>query len=150
MNKEQLNLPEYTFRLKDESGKEYIFDEIRKKFLLLTPEEWVRQNFIKFLVAEKQYPASLIAIETGLKYNQLQKRADVLIYNKVGQADILIECKATGIKITQHVFDQIARYNMAFRVNYLIVTNGLNHFCCKMDYSNNSYFFLKDIPQFVL
>lgn len=149
MDLPQLNLPAYTFNFKKIKDKECVFDAFRKKYVVLTPEEWVRQNFIQFLVSEKKYPVSLIAVEISLKYNQLQKRADVLIYNKSGLPYLMIECKAPEIKLTQDVFDQIARYNMAFKVNYLVVTNGMDHFCCKMDYSTNSYEFLKDIPDFL-
>lgn len=143
-----LNLPTYNFKLKDQNGILFIFDSIRKKHVVLTPEEWVRQNFIQFLIQDKKYPASLVAVEIGLKYNQLQKRADVLIYNKQGFPHLMIECKAPEVKITQETFHQIAAYNMIFKVNYLVVTNGLDHFCCKMDYSENNYQFLKMIPDF--
>jgi hypothetical protein len=145
---QELNLPSYKFRLKKENEIIFIFDELRKKYVVLSPEEWVRQNFIRFLVEEKKYPASLIAVEIGLKYNQLRKRADVLIYNTKGQPYLMIECKAPGVKISQETFHQIAAYNMSFKVDYLVVTNGLDHFCCKMDYSNNSYEFLQMIPDF--
>jgi hypothetical protein len=127
---QELNLPSYTFRLKNENNIVFIFDAIRKKYVVLTPEEWVRQNFIRFLTDEKKYPASLVAVEIGLKYNQLQKRADVLIYNKMGQPHLMIECKAPEVKISQDTFHQIAAYNMSFKVNYLVVTNGMDHFCC--------------------
>lgn len=143
-----LNLPSYNFRFKEQEGRTLIYDIVRKKFVVLTPEEWVRQNFIRFLIEEKKYPASLIAVEVGLKYNQLQKRADVLIYNKQGQAYLMIECKAPEVKITQDVFHQIAVYNMSFKVDYLVVTNGMDHYCCKMDYDINNYGFLQSIPEF--
>ena len=145
---QELNLPSYNFRLKEENNIVFIFDAIRKKFVVLTPEEWVRQNFIRFLTEDKKYPASLVAVEIGLKYNQLRKRADVLIYNKAGQPHLMIECKAPEVKISQDTFHQIAAYNMSFKVNYLVVTNGLDHFCCKMDYTSNSYQFLQMIPDF--
>lgn len=145
---QELNLPTYKFRLKEENNLVFVFDAIRKKFVVLTPEEWVRQNFIQFLISEKKYPASLVAVEVGLKYNQLQKRADVLIYNKSGQPYLMIECKAPEVKISQETFHQIAAYNMSFKVSYLVVTNGMDHFCCKMDYTNNSYRFLQMIPDF--
>ena len=145
---QELNLPKYQFKLKKEGERTLIFDIIRKKYLVLTPEEWVRQNFIQYLVQEKKFPASLIAIEAGLKYNQLQKRLDVLVYNKEGKPYLMVECKAPEVKITQAAFDQIARYNMVFKVKYLVVTNGLNHFCCMMDYTNNTYSYLKEVPLF--
>jgi hypothetical protein len=145
---QQLNLPPYQFRFRQVSESTQIFDAFRKKYVVLTPEEWVRQNFLQYLVAEKNFPASLIAVEVGLKYNQLQKRADVLVYDKQGSPFLLVECKAPGITISQDTFDQIARYNMTFRVRYLVVTNGMNHFCCEMDYSSNSYQYLEMIPAF--
>jgi hypothetical protein len=141
-----LNLPPYQFKFKETEGRLMIFDSFRKKYVVLTPEEWVRQNFISYLISEKKFPASLIAVEAGLKYNQLQKRADILVYDKQGGPLLLVECKAPEVKITQDTFDQVARYNMTFKVKYLVVTNGMNHFCCQMDYSDNSYVYLKDIP----
>lgn len=143
-----LNLPPYQFKIKQQGLRTQIFDSIRKKYVVLTPEEWVRQNFLQFLIREKNYPASLIAVEAGLKYNQLQKRMDVLVYNKQGTPHLMVECKAPEVKINQDVFDQIARYNMVFKVKYLVVTNGMHHFCCLMDYTNNSYQYLEQIPVF--
>ncbi len=144
-----LNLPHYSFKLKESSGKVQILDELRKRYVVLTPEEWVRQHIVQYLIQEKKYPSSLIAIEIGLKYNQLQKRADVLVYDRQGTPYILVECKAPEVKITQDVFHQIAVYNMSFKVKYLLVTNGMDHFICEMDYTANSYQFLKEIPVFI-
>lgn len=143
---QQLNLPTYSFKIKSAGERKQIFDEIRKKYVALTPEEWVRQNFIRYLIYEKQFPASLIAIEMALKYNRMKKRGDVVIYNKSGEPVVIVECKAPDVKITQDAFDQIARYNMALKVKYLIVTNGLIHYCCLMDYEKKSYAFLEEIP----
>ncbi|MES2591900.1 MAG: type I restriction enzyme HsdR N-terminal domain-containing protein [Bacteroidota bacterium] len=145
---QQLNLPSYEFKLKQQGLRTQIFDAIRKKYVVLTPEEWVRQNFLQYLIQDKKFPASLIAVEAGLKYNQLQKRMDVLVYDKQGSPHLMVECKAPGVKITQDVFDQIARYNMVFKVKYLVVTNGLHHFCCQMDYTENAYQYLEQIPLF--
>jgi len=144
----QLNLPTYPFRIEQQDGKNLIFDEIRKKLVALTPEEWVRQHFIQYLVGEKQFPASLMAVETGLKINQNQFRADLLVYDRKGQPLFLVEFKAPTVKITQHTFDQITRYNMTFQVPYLIVSNGLNHYCCLVNPAKKSYVFLKEIPEF--
>ena len=144
---QELNLPFYNITIKEENGKQFIYDDIRKKYLSFTPEEWVRQNFIKYLISEKNVPASLIVIEKGLKLNELSKRADVLIYKNASPI-LLVECKAPKVKITQDTFDQISRYNLTFKVPYLIVTNGLNHYCCKIDIENNSYVFLEEIPDF--
>lgn len=144
-----LNLPTYEFKYKaGEGGRVLIFDAIRKLYVPLTPEEWVRQHFVRFLTEEKKYPASLVAIELGLKYNQLQKRADILIYNTLGQPLLMVECKAPSVKITQEVFHQIAVYNMSFKVAYLVVTNGMDHFCCEMDYEKATYRFLQMVPEF--
>jgi hypothetical protein len=146
---QQLNLPSYQFKLKESNERIQIFDAVRKKYVVLTPEEWVRQNFIQFLINEKQFPASLIAVEIGLKYNELQKRADILIYDKQASPLLMVECKAPEVKITQDAFDQAARYNMIFKVKYLVITNGMNHFCCLMDYTNNSYQYLQDVPTYL-
>ncbi len=143
-----LNLPVYPLRLKDEAGLRWVFDEVRKKFLVLTPEEWVRQHLVHFLIQQKQFPKSLIQLEGGLKYNGLQKRTDVLIYNQKGEKLLLAECKAPSVKITQDVFDQIARYNFVHRVQWLLVSNGLEHFCCKLDWETESYQFLPELPLF--
>jgi len=143
-----LNLPSYQFKVRQSGEHIQIFDSIRKKYVVLTPEEWVRQNFLQYLIVEKKYAASLIKIESGLKYNQLQKRMDVLVYDKQGIPHLIVECKAPDVKITQAAFDQIARYNMIFKVKYLVVTNGLQHFCCLMDYTTNAIHYLETIPEF--
>ncbi len=144
----KLNLPEYKFNIKTENSKKYIFDCIRKKYIVLTPEEYVRQNFISFLIEEKNFPKYLIAVEMSLKINNLQKRADIVLFDVKGDVRLIVECKAPEVNITQKAFDQIARYNMNFNAEYLIVTNGINHFCCKPDYVHNSYNFLSDIPNY--
>ena len=143
---EKLNLPTYSFNIKLIEQRKYIFDFIRKKFVILTPEEWVRQNFLKYLVEEKNFPASLIAVEKELKLNSLSKRTDAVVYDRKGNPFLIVECKATSVKIDQKVFDQIARYNMKLEVDFLVVTNGLEHYCCKLDYENQKYSFLKEIP----
>ena len=145
---QHLNLPQHPIKINEEKGVKYIFDPIRKKYLVLLPEEWVRQNFIQFLIKDKNYSASLIAIEKGLKLNELQKRADIVIYDKQAQPIVLIECKAPKVKINQEVFEQVARYNMVFKVPYLVVTNGLDHYCAKVDFIENSFEFLVDIPNY--
>ncbi len=145
---EKLNLPTYSFNIKLIEQRKYIFDFIRKKFVILTPEEWVRQNFLKYLVEEKKYPASLIFVEKEFKLNNLSKRSDAVVYNKTGNPILIVECKAASVKIDQKVFDQIARYNMKLNVDYLIVTNGLEHFCCKIDYKSKKYLFLKEVPEY--
>lgn len=144
-----LNLPPYPFKLTQKDDDLFIFDELRKKQLLLTPEEWVRQHVVQYLMIQKKYPKNFIKLEGGLKLNQLQKRTDILVFDQFGKADILVECKATSIKIDQKVFDQAARYNLIHRVNYLLVSNGLNHYCCQMNYENESYTFLEELPEYI-
>ena len=146
---QKLNLPNYTFKLKSNENKTLIFDNLRKKYVVLTPEEWVRQHFVRFLINEKKYPVSIIAIEKQLTINTRKKRTDILIFSSDGKPDIIVECKAPNIKITQETFDQIARYNLKLNANYLIVTNGLEHFYCKMDFENETYIFLEDFPSFI-
>lgn len=143
-----LNLPSYDFRLKSNENKTLIFDNFRKKYVVLTPEEWVRQHFANFLVSEKQYPSSLMAIEKQLSINGLQKRTDIVIYNRQGAPEIIVECKAPNVPISQDTFDQIARYNMKLQANYLVVTNGIEHYFCMIDHTSESYVFLKDIPNY--
>lgn len=145
---QKLNLPSYPIKIKEEGDKKLIFDFIRKKYLVLTPEEWVRQNFVHYLIQEKKYPSSLIAIEKGLKLNELQKRADAVVYDTNGNAVVLIEFKAPKVKITESTFEQISRYNMVFKVPYLVVSNGLNHYCCKIDFEENSFEFIKEVPAY--
>lgn len=145
---ESLNLPTYSFNIKFQEQRKYIFDTLRKKYVLLTPEEWVRQNFLKFLVEEKKYPASLISVEMEFKLNTLSKRCDAVIFNRDGRPLLIVECKATSVKIDQKAFEQIARYNMNLKVDFLIVTNGLQHFCCKIDFENQGFVFLNHIPEF--
>jgi len=147
---EGLNLPTYSFNIKLIEGLKYIFDEIRKKFVRLTPEEWVRQNFIKFLNEEKKYPKSLIGIEIQIDLNQTVKRCDIVVYNRNAEPVLIVECKASDVKLNQSAFDQVARYNMKLKVNYLIVTNGMKYYCCHIDYKNSSYSFLQDIPDYSL
>ncbi|ALU74546.1 type I restriction enzyme HsdR N-terminal domain-containing protein [Tenacibaculum finnmarkense] len=145
---QKLNLPTYKFRLKSNDNKTFIFDNLRKKYLVLTPEEWVRQHFVRFLMEEKKYPATLIAIEKQLIINNLKKRTDIVIFSSDGTPNIIVECKAPKIKIAQDTFDQIARYNLKLNANYLIVTNGLEHYFCQLDKENETYIFLRDIPDY--
>lgn len=145
---QKLNLPEYDFKMKNEDGKFFIFDVIRKKFIVLTPEEWVRQNFIQYLKSEKKYPSSLMAVEKKIIINQNQRRFDLVIYTKTGQPLLIAEFKAPNIKITQETFDQVVRYNMALKVKNVVVSNGMQHFACEINYEKNSYSYLKEIPAF--
>ncbi|MDP4599608.1 MAG: type I restriction enzyme HsdR N-terminal domain-containing protein [Polaribacter sp.] len=145
----KLNLPSYSFIIKNTKNKTLIFDKFRKKYVVLTPEEWVRQHVAYFLHEEKKYPISLISIEKQLLINNLKKRTDIIIFNTFGNPEIIVECKAPTIKITQETFDQIARYNLKIKANYLFVTNGLDHFYCQMDFENETYVFLKELPDFI-
>ena len=146
---ERLNFPSYPFRItEDPDGKRYIFDSIRRKNLALTPEEWVRQHVLTYLKEEKKYPANLISTEAGLKVNRLSRRYDALVFNRQGIPALLIECKAPSVKIDQKVFDQIIAYNQTVQAVYLLVTNGLKHFCCRLDTSEKKFIFLEEIPEF--
>lgn len=147
---QKLNFPTCAFKLKSSENKTLIFDIVRKKYVIVTPEEWVRQHVIHFLLKEKNYPISLIAVEKQLKINKRVKRTDIIVYNKQGTPEILIECKAPSVKITQTTFDQIARYNLSANSNFLMVTNGLENYYCKIDTTKETYIFLKDIPQYLL
>ena len=145
---QKLNLPQVKFRIKSKENKQFIFDIIRKKFMVLTPEEWVRQHVIHFLINVKEIPKSIIAVEKQLTINTLIKRFDILVFNTKGFPQIIIECKSPSVKITQKTFDQIARYNLKLNAEYLMVTNGLQHYFCKLDHENKQYKFLEDLPNY--
>ena len=144
----QLNLPAYNFRIIKKNEKPFIFDDLRKKFVALTPEEWVRQHFIRFLIDVKHYPASLIAIEKQLVINGLKKRCDAVVYNRNAEPLMIIEFKATTVSIAQQTFDQAAVYNSKLKVDYFIISNGLKHYCSRLDKNVFQYNFLDDIPDF--
>jgi hypothetical protein len=144
----KLNFPVYSFRFKNSENKVAIFDEIRKKFMLLTPEEWVRQHTVQFLLQDKKFPKSYINVEKLIKINDLSKRYDIVVFQPNGDIFLLIECKAPEVPISQNTFDQIARYNLVLKAKYLMVTNGLNHYFCKMDFENEKYIFLKEFPEY--
>ena len=145
---QNLNFPTYSFRFKNSENKVSIFDEIRKKFILLTPEEWVRQHVVQFLLQDKKYPKSYINVEKLIKINDLSKRYDGVVFQPNGDIFLLIECKAPQVPISQQTFDQIARYNLVLKAKYLMVTNGLNHYFCQMDFENEKYVFLKELPEY--
>lgn len=144
----QLNLPSATLKITRKENRDYVFDTLRKKYVALTPEEWVRQNFVHFLIRYKNYPVGLLANEVQISLNSTRKRCDTVLYNRNLTARMIIEYKAPSVNITQEVFNQITRYNIVLKVDYLIVTNGINHYCCRVDYRNNSYSFLRDIPEY--
>lgn len=147
--KMNLNLPQRHFNIKtDNNGNRLIFDNLRRRFVSLTPEEWVRQNFVEFLIQDKGFPKGLMCNEVSLTQNGISRRCDTIVTDRFGNPAVIVEYKAPHIKITQCVFDQICRYNMVLKASYLIVSNGLKHFCCHIDYDVNSYSFLNDIPRY--
>ena len=146
---QNLNFKIYSFRLKNSENNTHIFDVIRKKFVVLQPEEWVRQHCIQFLINEKNFPVSLINVEKVVQINGLNKRYDIVVYNSDGSIYLIVECKAPRVKISQSAFDQIARYNLALKASCLMVTNGLNHYFCTMDHNLGIYNFFKELPSYV-
>ena len=144
----KLSFPNYEFRLKKIDEKRFIFDEIRKKYIELTAEEWVRQNCIRFLINEKKYKSQLIAVEKKIILNNLTKRFDIIAYDNSGDPNLLVECKAPNIAIRQETFDQILSYNRVINSKYLMITNGIINYYCKIDNIDNKINFLKDIPNY--
>ena len=144
----RLNLPPYEIKTRQQDGRQYILDVLRRKFIALTPEEWVRQHFIHFLADHKGYPTALLANEVELTIGGKKLRCDSVLYSRDLKPRMIIEYKAPSIKITQRVFQQISAYNILLHVDYLMVSNGITHYCCKMDYENNTYHFLKEIPPY--
>jgi hypothetical protein len=145
---QELNLPSYHIKTKQVGKHTEVFDFIRKSYVMLTPEEWVRQQFIHFLVHEKNYPAQLISIEKGIKVLGLQKRFDAVIADRSGQPAVLIEFKSPDVKITQKTFEQVSTYNLQLKVRFLMVSNGLKHYCCKVDFEKRAFEFLTNIPEY--
>ena len=144
----QLNLPEYNFRIKKQNEKLLIFDTQRKRYVALTPEEWVRQHFIRFLIEVKGYPAALLAIEKQLDMNGMRKRCDAILYDNDANPILIIELKAPNVPISQSTFDQVAVYNAKLKVDFFMVSNGIEHFCCKVNVENARYEFFSEIPSF--
>lgn len=143
----KLNLPEFDISLRRTSdGRLQVYDRLRSKFVALTPEEWVRQHFVNFLIEYRAYPASLMANEVGLHHNGIQRRCDTVVYDSAARPTAIVEYKAPTVSITEKVFDQIVRYNMVMDVHWLIVSNGLSHYCCHVNPENNSYSFTRQIP----
>lgn len=143
-----LNLPAFDVKVAERDGRTVIFDAIRRRYVALTPEEWVRQHFVHFLLEHKGYPQALMANEVQVLLNGTKKRCDTVLYRRDLTARMIVEYKAPDVEITQKVFDQITRYNMVLKVDYLIVSNGLQHYCCCINYEKNSYTFLQDIPMY--
>lgn len=144
----ELNLPKTELKVVRDKGKMYVFDILRQKYVSLTPEEWVRQNFTRYLIEHKGYPAALLGNEISLSLNTTSKRCDTVLYDKQAKPVMIVEYKAPNVSITQRTFDQISRYNIVMHVDYLVVSNGLQHYCCKMDYERNTYAFLRELPDY--
>jgi len=144
----KLNLPSFEYQLKNSENKMFIFDVIRKKYIQLTPEEWVRQHWLHYLINYKKYPKSLVSVEKQLLINNLKKRTDIVVYNKLGKPHLIVECKAHNVKITQNVFDQITRYNLSLQAKYLVLSNGINHFFVEFNNSTKNIMQIADIPKY--
>lgn len=144
----ELNLPPFEKKITQKDGNPFILDVIRRQYVALTPEEWVRQHFVHYLISHKGFPQSLMANEVQLKLHGMSRRCDTVVYDRSLRPRVIVEYKAPTVNITQQVFDQICRYNMVLHVDYLIVSNGLSHYCCKIDYAANRYTFLKEIPPY--
>jgi len=143
-----LNLPPFDAKIRKKGGVFEIFDPLRRKYLVLTPEEWVRQHFVHYLIAEKNYPASLIVNEASLKLNNLTRRCDTVVYNRRLEPVMIMEYKEPHVPVTRQVFDQVARYNSVLRVRYIVVSNGMQHYCYRLDYEKQSYEYLAEIPDY--
>lgn len=145
---ERLNLPPYEFKTRQADGKTYILDILRRRFISLTPEEWVRQHFIHYLINHKGYPSALLANEVELKIGQKKLRCDSVLYTRQLAPRIIMEYKSPSVQITQKTFNQIFAYNTLLHADYLVVSNGMTHYCCRIDYENKSYTFLPDMPEY--
>ncbi|MCC9135929.1 type I restriction enzyme HsdR N-terminal domain-containing protein [Pontibacter silvestris] len=143
-----LNLPPFDYKIKKSGANSLIFDELRKKYVVLTPEEWVRQHFLHYLIQALHYPKGLISVERGTTYNRLQKRTDLCVYDHHGKPHLLVECKAAHIPITQEVVKQVSVYNQTLQAKYVVITNGLQHFCWHVDFSAQQYHPLQEVPAF--
>jgi hypothetical protein len=144
----ELNLPQYSFKIAGKEGFEMILDPLRRKYVKLTPEEWVRQNFVQYLINEGKYPAGLLGIEVFFRLNKLKRRIDILVHNRLGQPVMIVECKAPEVKIDEAVFEQIAAYNFKYKLPYLVVTNGLHHYACRLDHDKMKFEYLLVIPAY--
>ena len=143
-----LQLPPYPFKITEQNGQLSLFDVIRKKNIIITPEEWVRQHFVQYLINQKNYPKTLIKLEGGHKLNGMAKRSDIVVYKPGGEKILLVECKAPSVPIDQKTFDQVARYNMVHQINIIAVTNGLQHYYCLIDFKAGDYRFINELPDY--
>jgi type I site-specific restriction-modification system R (restriction) subunit len=144
----QLNFPSYDFKIRKSANGFEILDDVRKKWVVLTPEEWVRQHTIRWLISEKNYPAGLIAIERQILINGVSNRFDAVVFDRNASPLIVVECKAPEVEINEAVFDQAARYNMNVNASMLLITNGISHYCCTINHQEQTYQFLKDLPKY--
>ncbi|MCU0434080.1 MAG: type I restriction enzyme HsdR N-terminal domain-containing protein [Bacteroidia bacterium] len=144
-----LHFPAYPVRLRQSGARTEVFDIVRRRWFVLTPEEWVRQHVLHYLITDKNYPASLLAVEKSISVNNLRKRCDVVAFGTDARPLLVVECKAPDVTISQHTFDQIARYNLTLGVNLLLVTNGMQHYCCRMNHETQEYVFLKELPEYL-
>ena len=144
----ELNLPTYEIQLRGMREKPEIFDFLRRRYVKLTPEEWVRQHFVHWLVEHKGYPKGLLGNEIELQVGEKKLRCDSILYDSNAHPVMIIEYKAPTIALSQKVFDQISAYNLLLHVDYLVMSNGIEHYCCQMDYERNCYYFLQDIPYY--
>lgn len=144
----RLNLPPYEIKTRQQDGRQYILDVLRRKFIALTPEEWVRQHFIHYLINHKGYPSALLANEVELKIGQKKLRCDSVLYTRQLAPRMIMEYKSPSVQITQKTFNQIFAYNTLLHADYLVVSNGMTHYCCRIDYENKSYTFLPDMPEY--
>ena len=147
---QKLNLPEFNYNVRKTDGKVWIFDVIRKKYVVITPEEWVRQHFINYIIHSLQYPRALIRVEGGLTYNQLSKRSDIVVFDRTGSPWMLIECKSPDLKINDGTLRQASVYNTTLKAKYITVTNGLTHYCSRIDWVNGRTEMLQSLPPFVV
>jgi hypothetical protein len=143
-----LQLPPYPFKITDQNGQLTLFDEIRKKSIIITPEEWVRQHFVQYLIRQKHYPKTLIKLEGGHKLHGMAKRSDIVVFNSAGEKILLVECKAPSVTVDQKTFDQVARYNMVHKVKLLAVSNGLQHYYCRINFDKRDYTFIEELPDY--
>ena len=147
---QELNLQKINIKSKLDNNSIQVFDIIRKKYFILTPEEWVRQHVIHYLIFHKKYPKGLMQVEKLIKYNNLNTRADIVVFDRNSIPVILVECKAPSVAINKNAFDQIAKYNFNLKANFLFVTNGINHYCCKINYNDGGVEYLQEIPNYIV
>jgi len=145
---QQLNFPHFDFVIRSRDNRQEIFDNVRRKYVVLTPEEWVRQHLIAYLTQVKRYPVTMLGVEKQLILNRMTKRFDLVVFTRNGNPFLLAECKAPGVNISESTFDQAARYNLLLKAEYFLITNGIEHYSCRLDYEAGCYIFIEEIPEF--